>query len=107
MRILKKLIALTAVAACVLTMGGPMLAKADDASDVAVCAVSGCKDGNHLMGKQVYQGTTTSTTTHEYSGGICTITTTYNVYLITCECGAVSAGTTQVPKETVHSSCGQ
>lgn len=104
MRIFKKLIALTAIAACVLTMSSPVIAKAED---VEVCAVSGCKDGNHIMGKQVYQGTSISTSTHATEMGyICTVTSTYANYLITCECGAVSGGTTSSLVSQVHSVCG-
>lgn len=103
MRKIKKLIALAVLAACVVTMGSPVAVKADD---VEVCAVSGCANGNHVT-KYVELGTSVSTSTHEYDNGkICTITTTYQNYYITCECGAISGGTTSTPISIVHSSCG-
>lgn len=99
MRFLKKLAAVTAVAACCVTMTGPMVAGA------AVTVNPGCHDGKHLMGKEVYQGTTTSVTYHTHNGKECVVTTTYKVYVITCECGEVTAGMIQKKTDTDHSLC--
>ncbi|MGN0505171.1 MAG: hypothetical protein ACI4FZ_01320 [Lachnospiraceae bacterium] len=99
MRFIKKLVALTAIAACCITMAGPVI------SSAAVAVNPGCHDGKHLMGRKVFQGTTTSVTYHQVNEGTCQITTTYNVYLITCECGEVNAGTVKEKESVEHSLC--
>ena len=100
MKLLKKIVALTAIAACVVTMSTPVVAKADD---VAVCAVSGCHDGKHVMGQRVFRQLMYSRSSHEIEGGICTVTTTYAIFEFICECGAVSGGTSQVYIGEIHS----
>ena len=103
MKLLKKIVALTAIAACVVTMSTPVVAKADD---VAVCAVSGCHDGYHISGREIYLGRFSSSSTHiSYSEAECVITTIFDIYEIVCECGQVSYGTRQSFVREIHSMC--
>lgn len=113
MKFLKKIIALAAIAACVLTMSSPAVAKADN---VAVCA-TGCLNNDHskrlretyIETREVYK----DVHLYWYDDGIvngnettipCIVYEIRDYYNVTCWCGEVSFGEQYYVVGTRHSS---
>lgn len=115
---LKKIIAMTAVAVMCIVTARPLPAAAESTTEedmVMTAAVpTGCQDGVHLLGREVYQyttevpaGTHTVTVTDAETGVsrqvTCYISNVVEVYLVTCECGQSNGGTVSHKIDTIHS----